>query len=37
MDLLIATYALAHGTGLLAVDLDFVAMRKAGLRLLLVA
>jgi predicted nucleic acid-binding protein len=30
MDLLIATYALAHGTAILTKDQDFAAMRRAG-------
>lgn len=37
MDLLIATYALAHGAEILAVDADFKAMKKAGVKLLLAA
>jgi hypothetical protein len=35
-DLLIATYALSHGVALLARDVDFERMRRAGLSLLLV-
>lgn len=36
MDLLIATFALTHDVGLLAVDRDFARMRTAGLPLRLV-
>ena len=33
LDLLIATYALSHGVGLLASDADFDSMRRAGIPL----
>jgi predicted nucleic acid-binding protein len=36
-DLLIATYALSHGSALLTVDADFHAMKKKGIPLQLVA
>lgn len=36
MDLLIATYALAHGAALLTLDADFAAMKRAGVGLVLV-
>jgi len=36
LDLLIATYALAHSVPILAVDADFATMKRAGLHLLLV-
>jgi predicted nucleic acid-binding protein len=36
LDLLIATYALAHAVPVLAVDSDFATMKRAGLALLLV-
>ena len=36
LDLLIATYALAHAVPILAVDSDFVTMKRAGVQLLLV-
>lgn len=35
LDLLIATYALSHGTPLLTADADFTLMRRAGVPLLL--
>lgn len=35
MDLLIATYALAHGSELLTSDTDFAKMKKAGVKLVL--
>ncbi len=35
LDLLIATYALAHAVPVLSADADFTVMRRAGLRLLL--
>ena len=35
LDLLIATYALAHAVPILTVDSDFARMQRAGLRLLL--
>lgn len=35
MDLLIATYALAHSVPVLALDADFAAIRRAGVGLLL--
>lgn len=37
IDLLIATYALSHSTGLLTIDKDFSAMKKAGVPLQLVS
>jgi len=36
LDLVIATYALSHGVPVLTADPDFSAMKRAGLRLLLV-
>ncbi len=35
MDLLIATYALAHSVPVLTLDADFAAIRRAGVRLVL--
>ena len=35
LDLLIATYALGHGVAILTGDVDFRAMQRAGVRLLL--
>lgn len=37
LDLLVAAYALSHGTALLAVDTDFVAMKRKGIPLQLVS